>query len=179
MAETLRMLREEHANLWQLLNLIDAQLDAFDRNESVDYELLHLVLQYCQSFPDRFHHPKEDLILERLRERAPAVAASFETLENEHKLLAEETNRFADRVEQVVQDSQVPRTQLTELGRAFVTSYRRHMKFEEDVFFPAAEKHLEDGDWTRVDAHLHEPADPLFGDQAVETYRRLRDIISA
>ena len=176
MAEMLRMLHEEHTNLWELLNLIEGQLDAFDRNEAVDYELIGLVLQYCQSFPDRFHHPKEDLILDRLRDRAPEVAASLETLEGEHRLLAQQTDRFADCIETIVNDSQVLRDQLLDIGRAFVDGYRRHMKFEEDIFFPAAEQHLQDSDWAEVDARLHQPEDPLFGDNAVAAYRRVRDI---
>ncbi len=179
MAETLTALRQEHANLWQLLNLIEDQLDRFERRETVDYELMDLIIDYCQSFPDRYHHPKEDLILERLREREPDVASAFETLDSEHQLLADETTRFADLVRLVAGDSQVARDQLTEVGSAFVDGYRRHMKFEEDAFFPAAEKHLSDDDWSSVDARLHQPDDPLFGDSAVKTYRRVRDIVFA
>jgi hemerythrin-like domain-containing protein len=179
MAETLRMLREEHVNLAKLLDLVEEQLDVFERGEAADYELISVILDYCQSFPDQYHHPKEDLILDRLKAKNPSIAATFESLENEHRLLAEETAAFAETVTRIIQDSQVSRAAILDIGRAFVRSYRRHMRFEEDQFFPAAEHHLDESDWGAVDARLHQPDDPLFGEKSIETYRRVRDIVFA
>ncbi len=177
MSETLRILREEHGHLAKLLDIVDDQLAAFERGDSVDYEVFDLILDYCRAFPDRFHHPKEDLILERMRAKEPALAASFETIEGEHRMLAQETERFAEAVGLIEQEAQMSREQFLDLGRAFSGAYRRHMAFEDEAFFPAAERALSDRDWSEIDAHLHRPDDPLFEEEADSQYQRLRDIL--
>ena len=177
MSATLDALNEEHANLDRLLAVVERELDVFEQNQPVDYELIDLVLAYCQSYPDRFHHPKEDLVLEKMKARNPTTANTFETLEAEHRLIADETTRFADIIGLVEQDSQMPRAQVAETGRAFIALYRRHMSFEQEAFFPQAVRTLSEEDWAEIDRHLEQPDDPLYSGEAEAQYRRLADII--
>ena len=67
MPETLHRLHDDHAIMGRLLNALDRQLDVFENGETPDYELIGGILDYCLQFPDRYHHPKEDAILERIK----------------------------------------------------------------------------------------------------------------
>jgi len=179
MSAILDALNKEHIDLARLLVVVEQQLDALEQNQPVDYELIDLVLDYCQSYPDRFHHPKEDLVLQKMKERNPTTANTFDTLEAEHRLINDETALFAEMINLVEQDSQVPRAQVVETGRAFIALYRRHMSFEQEAFFPQAARTLSEEDWAEIDRHLEQPDDPLYSGEAEAQYKRLADIINA
>jgi len=177
MAETVDALRMEHANMARLLNMIEAQLMEFEAGRSLDFELLESVLDYFVTFPAVYHHPKEDLILERMKARDAAAAATFETLTGEHKLLASQVEQVANSVHLIEQDSIVSRDAFVDSARAFVAAQRRHMAFEEEAFLSAAERILDDSDWAAIDRHLQTPDDPLFGPAAAKEYQRLAEAI--
>jgi len=78
----------------RLLDAVERQLERFDRGETPDYDILQGVLDYALTYPDLYHHPKEDLVYARLRLRDPAAADSLTDLQAEHHTLAEVTRRF-------------------------------------------------------------------------------------
>ena len=69
MSKILATLRDEHANMGRLLDVLDDQIAVFGRGETPDYEAIRSILAYMIDYSDRYHHPKEDLIYHRLRER--------------------------------------------------------------------------------------------------------------
>ena len=71
MPDTLFLLRLEHGNLSKLLGLIENQVAAADAGMPMDEQLLSLASEYFYDYPDRCHHPKEDLVYRRLGERDP------------------------------------------------------------------------------------------------------------
>lgn len=94
MAEALRRLREEHRNFARLLKALEHQLAIFDRGERPDYDVLAAAADYFTGFPDRCHHPKENLIFETLKTKDPAAAASIGDLDLEHEDLARLAHHF-------------------------------------------------------------------------------------
>jgi hemerythrin-like domain-containing protein len=65
--EILRRLREEHRNIARVLKALEHQLAIFDHGEQPDYDVLVAAAEYFTGFPDRCHHPKEDLIFRNLK----------------------------------------------------------------------------------------------------------------
>jgi hemerythrin-like domain-containing protein len=65
MANEIMRLREEHVHFRKLLDLLEKQLNFFHVGETPDYSLLTDVLHYMINYPDRFHHPTEDVIFAR------------------------------------------------------------------------------------------------------------------
>ncbi len=63
MVAVLRVLRQEHADLARLLDMVEAQLGG---DGAPDFELLTGILDYFLTYPDQYHHPKEDLIYRTL-----------------------------------------------------------------------------------------------------------------
>jgi hemerythrin-like domain-containing protein len=179
MSNVIRALRREHADMARLLGALERQLDVFDRGARPDYDIVQGVIDYCLAYPDLYHHPKEDLVLERLRQRDPKAAAEIGELLSEHEALAELTRRLADAVESVLSEAEVSREGVHALAREFLGFYRRHIAMEEVRFFPAALAALSQQDWQEIEGQLVARDDPLFGGRPDRRFERLRQDILA
>ncbi|MGF1612047.1 MAG: hemerythrin domain-containing protein [Kiloniellales bacterium] len=177
MPETLRQLREEHRNIARLLGALERQLAIFDRAERPDYDILLSIAEYFTGFPDRYHHPKEDLVLARLRARDPEAARTVGELGAEHQRLAERARHFREAIENVLKEAEVPRANVDAVIRHFIADQRRHMHMEEARFFPLAERTLTSQDWAAIDAEAGKPDDPLFGAACSGEFAALREDI--
>ncbi len=179
MAKVIDTLRQEHANIAKLLDILEAQLGRFDRAEAPDYEIVQGIADYFVGFPDRCHHPKEDLVYGKLRVRDPAAAAAVGDLEAEHAKVADRIRRFAETIGHVTGDLEVSREFVDRTVRAFIGAERRHMALEEERFFPAALQALTDADWAEIDAQVGDENDPVFGDDAGREFAAVRENIIA
>lgn len=165
MAALMQALRKEHADMTVLLDHMERQVAQFQDGATPDFNLVRGIIGYFLTYPDLYHHPKEDLIAERLRDRAPDETAGLESLLNGHLDLAYLTRRLATAtVDQMVRPGDEPREWFSSLGRDFVDSNRRHMAIEETHFFPLALRALTDQDWTDLEGR--------FAAGAAETHLR-------
>ncbi len=170
-------LYQDHANLAELLDALERQLAVFDQGETPDYDIVQGVIDYCLNYPDRYHHPKEDLVLERLQALDPVAAAAIGDLAAEHEDLASLTRRFADAVHAILQDIEVPRGPFEDAARRFLEAYREHMDKEERAFLPAARRSLSEADFADIEARLSQRVDPLFGAGGEARFAALRQDI--
>jgi len=178
MAEVVRDLRNDHMDMAILLDVMDRQIAQFQRGAKPDFNIVRGVINYFLTYPDLYHHPKEDLIVQKLGARAPEQAAELERLLAGHDDLAQLTRRFATAtVDQMVRSEETPREWFGSLARAFVDSNRRHMAMEEERFFPIVLQALTEEDWAELEANVIGGADPLFGGKVEQHFRALRDAI--
>lgn len=164
MAELMHALRREHMDMTLLLDLMERQIAQFQAGDAPDFEVVRAIIGYFLTYPDLYHHPKEDLIAERLRLSAPEQAAALDRLLSGHQDLAYLTRRFATAaIDQMVRPGGEPREWFSSLARDFVDSNRRHMAIEEERFFPLALQALTDEDWQALQAGLGDsPAEAQF-----------------
>lgn len=174
MSEILRVLHQEHTNIGKLLKVLERRVAELEAAEAGHLELIRDILDYFQNFPDACHHPKEDLVLERLKVRDPAAAEPAKGLGDEHAALAGLTDRFAASVDRMLADETIARDAVRAEANEFIQAYWRHMRLEEEHFFPAARRALTDQDWQDIAVELADPEDPLFSDRTAERYWRLR-----
>ncbi len=176
MMQILDILREEHGNIEKLLLVLERELRVFNRAERPDYHVVQSVIEYFQDYPDCCHHPKEDVIFEKLKARDPATAASVGNLEAEHAKGSKRLRQVARAVENILADREILRETVDKIIRDFIDNERQHMAMEESVFFPAAVEVLRPQDWAEIYARLTARKDPL--NTALEDkYRLLRDLI--
>ena len=84
--ESLRIITEEHQNLWRIAITMDMVADEIDNGSQVDPAFFRSVFDYIEQFVDRAHHPKEDDFLFRLmRQRSEAAASILDRLQAEHQ----------------------------------------------------------------------------------------------
>ena len=169
MSDAMRILRQEHANMAVLLDALERQLSRFDQTSVPDFKAIAGILDYFLSFPDLYHHPKEDLIYRQLCKRDKAGADAVGDLLSGHEDLALLTRRLARAMVDHILDGQERQpVWFRSLARTFLDTNRRHMAAEEKHFFPLALRVLTPEDWAEIDARITDRTDPLFG-ATVET----------
>jgi hemerythrin-like domain-containing protein len=155
------ILREEHRNIEKVLLVLEQELDVFDRSEQPDYEVLQAVISYFQDYPDRCHHPKEDMVFEKLKVRDPVAAESIGDLEAEHEEESKRLQRLAQALDNILTGREVLRQSFDSIVRNFIAHERHHIDMEERALFPAVLKALRPEDWAGIDASLNDKQDPL------------------
>src|ERR1700687_1317225 len=109
MTEIIDTLREEHRNIEKLLLVLERELCVFDRGEGPDYQVVRSVIEYFQNYPDSCHHPKEDMIFEKLKARDPIAAASVGDLEAEHQKGSKRLRRVTRTIDSILADREILR----------------------------------------------------------------------
>ena len=168
MSNIIQILLEEHRNIDKLLLVLEHELEVFDRSEEPDYEIFQAVVQYFQDYPERCHHPKEDMVFDKLKVRDADLAARVGDVENEHEVETLRLNRLAEAIDDVLAGREVLRQTFHDVVQDFIDHQRRHMDKEEHMLFPAAVQRLRPEDWAEIDARLSDRKDPLFNG-AIET----------
>lgn len=177
MSTAIRQLHEDHINIAKLLDLLEVQLGMFHQGERPDYALMMDIMQYMTNYPDLFHHPKEDLIFERLMERDVSARLVVKDLMNKHAVLAEMGNEFLESLRTVVNELMVEREIMESQGRNYIATLRDHMDVEEGQVFPLASKTLTQEDWAEIDGAMEAMEDPLFGSAVENEYLALYEYI--
>src|SRR6516225_11122573 len=121
MTSIIELLRDEHGKIEELLRVLEGELDFFNRQEPPDYQLLRAVISYFLDYPDCCHHPKEDMIFEKLKVRSSAAAESVGELEAEHRDEAVRLRQVEDVVRNILLDHDImPRQVFDRVVRDFI-----------------------------------------------------------
>lgn len=171
--EALRIISQDHSNLWRLATTIDLVADDIKGGEPLNPEFFATVFDYIQLFVDDCHHPKEDDFLFRLlRLRSAEAAAILDPLQQEHHDGPGNLVALRAQLAQASTGAQGLSDFLAGLGR-FTTRIKEHIRVEEKLAMPLARKVLTPQDWAEIDAAFLDNNDPLFGEQATAQYREL------
>ena len=163
--ESIRIIHDEHSALSAMLRSLGMMVERGPGDQAEDFfDVLRAMLFYIDEFPERLHHTKQsDLLFPRVARLAPEVMETIVRLEKDHAagesavrelqhlLLAWELVGDARRV---AFDAAVKR---------YLEFYLEHMRLEETVILPAAQRVLSDADWKDLDAAFATNCDPLTG----------------
>jgi hemerythrin-like domain-containing protein len=174
MADPIALWHAEHVGFSRLLDLLEKQVAAFHGGERPSYELMRDNLFYLRHFPDRFHHPREDVAFARLVERAPSMELPINRLLQEHRVIAAAGEELLMRLNEVDEGSVVARATVEAAAATYLVYYRHHLATEEREILPRAAKLLTQDDWAAVAAAVPAGPDPLFGDDGEARFQELR-----
>jgi len=177
MTRMIELLHGEHRDVEQLLNVLEDELKVFDRRERPDYEVIQAIISYFQDYPDCCHHPKEDMIFDKLKARDPSAAKRVGDVEGEHRQETERLDRVARVVRNVLLDREIARQTFSDVMRDFIDHQRVHMAMEERTLFPAAANALRPEDWQEIESKWNDKTETLFNVAMEEKCRSLRDRI--
>lgn len=174
MTAALTIIKDEHRTLAAVLQgLLYLNEQVRKAEQKPDFALLKSMLDYIVAFPDRLHHPKEDEYVYRvLRERAPGAAAVLDELQDDHRRGPDLTQSMVDALAAWGRDAKAFEAFAQSVSR-YADFQWAHMRKEEDVILPIAEKALLPADWTEINAAFRSNADPLVG---VDTQREFREL---
>jgi hemerythrin-like domain-containing protein len=167
-------LRAEHRHLASIMGLFAQQLDAIEGGSLVDTHVVYEIMDYMCSWPDRYHHPREDLIYGRVAEIDSSAADNVDTLQRDHDQMARRGKEVLRCIEGW-REGTVDGTEVVGKGRDYIANTYRHMNTEERLVFPQIESILSAEDWRELsDEDLIKPvADPVFGGPVDREFRNL------
>jgi len=173
LADPLARWQADHHNFARLLDLVEQQVDAFRADKRPDYELMRLIVYYLRHYPDRFHHPREDVAFTRLVKRDPTLQLAIARRMQEHAVIAWAGEELLNCLDEVLAGVVIERSTLEAAAASYLVYYRYHMAAEEEHVIPRAVELLTATDWAAVAAISTEP-DPLFGTDFDARYQELR-----
>lgn len=151
----LAVIREEHRSLAAVLHAMFGMVD--DTARTPDPALLRAMLFYVEQFPERLHHPKEELhLFARLRKRTGECDALLVELEQQHQA---GTARFAQ-LRTLLEGGET--MSFAKAVRDFAQAQWAHMSVEETLVLPAAGRYLLPEDWRAIAEAFETNADPRF-----------------
>lgn len=167
-------LRAEHRHMAQVMKLFAEQLDAIENGELVDTHVVYEIMDYMVRWPDRFHHPREDMIYARVAELDGGAADEVDTLQRDH----DQTARRGKRVLQEIsrwREGELSGAVVIRSGRDYIDHIHEHMNVEEKLVFPHIEAVLTLQDWRELaeDDQLQGVADSILGPQIQREFRNM------
>jgi hemerythrin-like domain-containing protein len=167
-------LRAEHRHIARIMQLFSEQLELVSNGEMVDTQVIYEVMDYMVQWPDRFHHPREDLVYGRVAELDATAADNVDSLQREHDEMA---IRGRQVLEAIIgwREGRVAGTEVVEQGRYYVQRMHEHMRSEEELVFPQIEAILSHDDWRELiqQDRLRPVRDPVFGPRIEREFRNL------
>ena len=165
--EAMRVIRDEHASLAAMLRslkqMVKRGLDPEGKGEHDRYfDVLRAMLSYIDEFPETQHHPKESaLLFPRVVKAAPHIQAVIDQLDRDHN---QGENRVRELMHLLMAWEYLGESHEAAFETAvnqYIDFYLEHMRLEETVVLPEAEKHLTEADWHALNAAFATNQDPL------------------
>jgi hemerythrin-like domain-containing protein len=174
MSDSIALWHAQHKHFSRLLDLLEQQVVAFHADDGPNYELMLDIVNYLRYFPDRYHHPREDVAFARLVKHDPGMKPLIEQMLQEHRVIAAAGTELLSYLQQVVDDVVIERAKVEAAAATYLVYYRRHLALEDRDIVPRAEQMLTLQDWEAVVAANPAGPDPLFGEDCDPRYRELR-----
>lgn len=177
--QAVAVIRAEHRALRTIVAVLQRLLDDVRQGlVEPDCRLLAAMLYYIEAFPERYHHPKEDQYLfKALRARTREGAATLDELQGEHVRSGQMIAYLAQTLVRYEGGAPDGLDMFTSAVDAYAALLADHMRKEEGEILPLAEAHLTEADWAAMADAFSENRDPLFGEEASQEMRRLRQRI--
>ncbi len=179
MPKTLNIIRDEHRSIAAILHGMEYLVQRIRaRRKRVDPRVFHAMLYYLDTFSERMHHPKEDQYLfKAMRERSAEAATHIADLEEDHARGEDALRRLAQCLIRYEEGGEQEFPAFEREVENFVRNYRDHIRKEEDIVFPLAERLLSASDWQAIDRAFGENRDPLAAERDTRDFEKLFDRI--
>ena len=162
---SLQIIRDEHSSLAAMLQSMRMLVERGPGDEPERFfDVLRAMLFYIDEFPERLHHPKEsDLMFPRVAKSSPELMDVISRLERDHMNGESAVRELQHQLLawELLGDSR--REAFQESFKRYIGFYLDHMRLEEHVVLPEAEKVLTEADWKELDAAFETNCDPLTG----------------
>lgn len=165
MKDAISILKSEHRSISAVLHgLKELARMAHDATVRPRFQVLRSMLRYIDEYPERLHHPKEDEhLFARVLKRAPESQVLIEELQAEH----EEGARLIRDLERALlffeEGWPAGAREFQDAVEAYAQFHWKHMRKEEQVLLPLAERVLSADDWRAIDRAFAANQDPVAG----------------
>ena len=170
-----RQLHNDHHHLQLVLNCFSKEIDCFDFNaqQDPDMEVILNALDYVREYPDKWHHPAEDVIFNQLLAKKIKEGKLIKKLEEEHNKISQETEKVNQLFRAAAEDCIVPASDLVESARRYITLQRTHLEQENEIIYPLMDKLFGPDDWKEIEKKIEIQNDPLFNKPSKREFTQL------
>lgn len=170
-----RQLHNDHHHLHLVLNCLSKEIDRFDFNaeQAPDMEVILNALDYVREYPDKWHHPAEDVIFSQLLAKKVKESKLIKKLEEEHNKITEETEKVNQLFRAAADDCIVPASDLVDSARHYITLQRTHLEQENEFIYPLMDKLFSPDDWKEIEKKVKIQNDPLFNKPSKREFTQL------
>jgi len=171
--EALRVISEEHRNLWRIATTIDQVADEMEAGSQVDPAFFTSIFDYIEQFMDACHHTKEDdFLFPVLRLRSAEAGVILDRLQAEHRNGPEVLKSLREQLAATAAGT-LGNADFAGALRTYTASLKSHIRTEEKDAIPLAREVLTAADWAEIDRAFLDNDDPLFGEKARIEFREL------
>ena len=174
--ESLQIIHDEHNALSAMLRSIGMMVERGPGKQPESFfDVLRTMLFYIDEFPERLHHPKEsELLFPRVARLAPEAAEAIAQLDRDHAKGEAAVRELQHLLLAWELLGESRRSAFEVAVKRYLAFYLEHMRLEESVVLPAAQRLLSDADWVELDAAFAANCDPLTGKTPTDpAYERL------
>ena len=173
-----RVIRSEHFEIKLILTCLHELAKALQMASwKPDFDLLFLILHYIESFPETFHHPKEeDYLFKAIRRRSPQSEPLLDQLCDEHAQGIELMTDLRTALRAYAECASAC-TWFCDTARSYVDYERAHIEHEERTVLPLSLQVLKADDWLEINTAFAENQHPLLGPVRQAQFDKLFSLI--
>ena len=170
-----RQLHTDHYHLQRLLNCLSHEIDCydFDSKRVPDLDIILSALDYVRTYPDKWHHPSEDIIFNKLLQKEVKESKLIKQLQNEHERIVLETKEINELFNSVADDCIVSAVELLSSARKYIAMQKKHLNKENEFVYPLMETEFTEQDWREIEKEVKIQSDPLFNNRSKKEYDQL------
>ena len=172
-SSALDVLHQEHRTIARMLDLFERQVVLIEKGREADPEILKDVIDYFRTFPDVYHHPKEDLIVRYIARRDPSAASALASLAEEHEAGSSDLVDLTRALVEMLLEPETASARFVDLARHFLDNERRHMAWEDGNFFDIAAATLTAEDWSEIERRFARLGAPRFEHRARDRFEHI------
>lgn len=161
-SQALDILHQEHRTIGRMLELFERQVVLLEKGLQADVDVLKEIVDFFRTFPDVYHHPKEDLIARLVTRRDAEAGAPLSRLADEHEACSAQLMALTRAMVDLLLEPERTTTAFISIARRFLDAERRHVAWEDANFFDLAAAVLTAEDWAEVDRRFANLATPRF-----------------
>ncbi len=167
---------DEHLYATRLLRLLKIEAENLRSGGKADFECMESIMHYFVTFPDHYHHPKEDLIFDRMSGLDAQLGRTIAALKHDHEKTAEQSAEIYNRLKAKRKPARgAPARALADTLDGYADALLAHMQLEEQAVFLPSRSALDEIDWKQIDAAIPPVEDPVFGDRLAQDYVQLME----
>lgn len=181
MHSIMQQLNDDHSHMAKVLSYLNKRLRKAGDLDHAAPELWALlaVLDYIQVYPERWHHPVEDLIFQRLAQYYPECSHHVTIIEEEHEQLESMTHAMLELCNAFLDDNEQAIKSMRLIMLCYLDMQQKHMLRENEYLYPFIEQHFSKDDWNHIEKTMPVINDPLFGDITKHDYEKIYNEIIA
>ena len=171
----LNIIRNEHRTLAAVLHaMLYLTQRVREGQPPPNFEVFRAMLYYLDAFSERLHHPKEDeFLFQPLRARTGEADALIDDLGHEHAYGAIAIRSLEQALLRYEAGGEREFVAFATAVEGYCDFYTEHMRKEESLVLPLAEKLFNNEDWQRIDAAFTANRDPLADVDEDQEFRQL------